>query len=147
MWEESLIGDAEGVSFMCCCCRLFCFLLAYLNWFEGLEFLALSFLVGWLVTKTYWEAARTLSSSIKYLSTRLNRLSIVVGDFSMRDLKNGVLGLMLHLKICRMTSILQDSTWSTTWTNCFMKFLSDSFSCNLMFCRVLMFYFWRAKHK
>ena len=54
---------------------------------------------------------------------------------------------MLHLKICRMASILQDSTWSTTCPNRFMKSLSDSFSCNLMFCKVIMFCLWRVKHK
>ena len=37
---------------------------------------------------------------------RLNRLSVVVGDFFARDSKNGVLELMLHLKIYRMASIL-----------------------------------------
>ena len=72
----------------------------------------------------------------------MNRSSIIVGDFFRRDSKNGVFGLMLHLKIYKMTSILQDSTWSTTCLNHFMKSLSVSFSYNLMFCRVLMFYFW-----
>lgn len=35
--------------------------------------------------------------------------------------------------------MLQDSNWSTAQPNRFMKSLSDSFSCILMFCKVLMF--------
>ena len=46
----------------------------------------------------------------EYLFAHLNRSSIVVDDFFARDSKNGVPGLMLHLKICKMASTLQDLT-------------------------------------
>ena len=48
--------------------------------------------------------------SIVYLSTCLKKSSIIVGPFLARDSKNRVLGLMFRLKICRITSISQDST-------------------------------------
>ena len=121
-------------------------LLACLDWFEGLEFPALC-LVERLVTKTCWVAARTSSLSMEYLFTRLNRLSIVAGGFFVTESKNDVPGQMFHLKIYKMASMLQDSTWSTTCLNRLMKSLSDSFSCILMFCRVLMFCLWRVEHK
>ena len=84
---------------------------------------------------------------MEYLSAHLNRSPIVTGDFFTRDLKNGVPRPMLRLNICRIASILQDSTWSTTCPNRFMKSMSDSFSYSLMFCRVLMFCLWWPKRK
>ena len=77
---------------------------------------------------------------IEYLFARLNKSSIVVDSFLTRDSKKGVLGHMFLLKICRMTSMLQDSTWSTTCPNCFTNSLNDSFSYIFMFYGVLMFY-------
>ena len=88
---------------------------------------------------TYWVVMRTLSSSIKYLFARLNMSSIVAGSFLEKDLMNDVPGQMLLLKICRITSMLQDSTWRTTCPNHFTNSLKDSLSYILMFCRVLMF--------
>ena len=64
------------------------------------------FLAGWLVTKTYWVVARTSSSSIEYLFAHLNRSSIDIGGFLVRDSKKSVPGQILHLKIWRTTSIL-----------------------------------------
>ena len=84
---------------------------------------------------------------MEYLFTSLNRLSIVASDFFVRDSKNDVPEKMFHLKIYKMASMLQDFTWSTTCLNRLMKSLSDSFSCILMFCRVLMFSLWRVEHK
>ena len=71
------------------------------------------------MTKTCWEVAQTSSSSIE--SARLNRSSIVVGNFFTRDLKNCVLRLMLRLKICRMTSIRRIQleallAWTVSWS-------------------------------
>ena len=66
-----------------------------LNWFEGLELPIESFLAGWLVTKTCCVATRMSSSSVEYLFTRLNKSSIVVGGFLVRDSKKGVLGHIL----------------------------------------------------
>ena len=122
-------------------------LLACLGWFEGLELSTWSFLVGQLVTRTCWVAARTLSSSMEYLFAHLNKSSIIVGDFLVRDSKNGVPRQMFLLKICRMTSMLQDSTWSMICLNHFMNSLKDSFSFILMFCMVLMFCLWRVEHR
>ena len=76
----------------------------------GLAFLSASPLDGRPATKTCWVAARTSSSSIEYLLICLNKSSIVVGDFLASHSKNGVLGQMLRLKICRTTSMLQAST-------------------------------------
>ena len=120
-------------------------LLAYLSWFEGLEFPTWSFLVGQLVTRTCCVAVRTSSSSMEYLFTRLNRSSIVSDCFLAKDSKNNIPKQMLLLKICRMTSMLQNSTWSTTYLNCFTNSLKDSFSCILMFCRALMFCLYHAE--
>ena len=53
---------------------------------------------------------RALSLSMEYLFARLNRLSIVACDFLVIDSKKGVLEQMLLLKICKMASILHDST-------------------------------------
>ena len=87
------------------------------------------------------------SSSIEYLSAHLNKSSIVVRGFLARDTKKGVLGQILLLKICRMTSMLKDSIWSTTCLNCFTNSLSDSFSCIFMFYRILMFLLCLAEHR
>ena len=95
------------VSLRGCYYRPFCFRPPCLDWlFRGFELVALLFFVGWFVTKTYWEAARTSSLSIAYLSVRLNKSSIKTGGFLVKDSKNKVLGLMLHLKIWRMASML-----------------------------------------
>ena len=130
-----------------CCWWPSYLLLACLNWFESLEFLVLSCFVGQLVTKTCWVAAWTSSSSMEYLFAHLNRSSIIADCFFVRDSKNGMLGQMLYLKICKMASMMQDSTWSMACPNRFMKSLRDSFSCILMFYRVLMLCLWRAEHK
>ena len=113
----------------------------------GLAFLSASPLDGRPATKTCWVAARTSSSSIEYLLAHLNKSSIVVGGFLASDSKNGVSGQMLRLKICRTTSMLQASTWSTAWPNRFTNSLKDSLSCIFMFCRVLIFCLCRAKHR
>ena len=118
-----------------------------LSWFEGLELPSWLFQVGQLVTKTYCVAARTSPSSIKYLFSCLNKSSIVAVDFLVIDLKNGVPRQMLLLKVCKMASMLQDSTWSTTYLNHFTNSLKDSFSCILRFCKVLMFCLWRVEQK
>ena len=147
-WSEGVFRRRyRGVSLTCYCCWPIRLLLIFLDWFEGLELPASLFLVEPLVTKTYWDAAQTSSSSIEYLSAHLNRSSIVVGSFFARDSKNGVPELMFCLKICRMASLLQDSTWSIAYPNRFMKSLSDLFSYNLIFYKVLMFCFWQAKHR
>lgn len=52
-----------------------------------LKLLAESFLASWLVTRTYWVAAQTSSLSIEYLFAHLNKSSIVVGGFLVRDTK------------------------------------------------------------
>ena len=49
---------------------------------------------------------------MEYLFTSLNRLSIVASDFFVRDSKNDVPEKMFHLKIYKMASMLQDSTFS-----------------------------------
>ena len=118
-----------------------------LNWFKGLEFPAESFLAGRLVTRTCCIAAWTSSSSMEYLFAHLNKSSIVVGGFLVRDSKKGVPGHILLLKICRTTSMLQDSTWSIACLNRFTNFLKDLVSCIFMFFRVLMFYLCHAKHR
>ena len=91
--------------------------------------------------------ARALSLSMEYLFARLNRLSIVACDFLAIDSKKGVLKQMFLLKICKMASILHDSTWSTTCLNRFTNSLRNSFSCIFMFCKVLMFCLYRAEHR
>ena len=122
-------------------------LLACLSWFEGLELPTRSFLVGRLVTRTCYVATRTSSLSMEYLFACLNRSSIVASGFLARNSKNGVPRQIFLLKICKMASMLQDSTWSTTCLNRFTNSLKDSFSCILMFCRVLMFNLWHAEHR
>ena len=64
-----------------------------------------------------------------------------------KRLKNGVPEHQICLKIYMMASILQDSTGSTTCPNRFMKSLSNLFSYNSIFCKVLMFYLWPIEHK
>ena len=146
-WEKFFIRYwGVRLAWFSCCWSSYP-LLACLNWFKGFELLAWLFLVGRLVTRTYWVATRTSSSSIEYLFARLNRSSIVVGGFFARNLKNGVPELMLFLKIYKMVSLLQNSTWSTAYPNHFMKSLEDLFSCILMFCKVLIFYLWWAEHR
>ena len=76
----------------------------------GLALLSVPLLDACPATRTCWVAAHASSSSIEYLFARLNKSSIVVGDFLASDSKNGVPGQMLHLKICRTASILQAST-------------------------------------
>ena len=122
-------------------------LLVCLSWFEGLELLTWSFLVGWLVTRTYWVAVRMSSSSMEYLLARLNKSSIVASSFLARDSKNDIPGQMLLLKICRMASMLQDFPWRTTYSNRFMNSLKDLFSCILIFYKVFMFYLWWTEHR
>ena len=70
-----------------------------LRWFVGLELPAELFLAFRLVTKTYWVAARTSSSSMGYLFALLNKSPIVARGFLARDSKKGVLEQMFLLKI------------------------------------------------
>ena len=93
-----------------------------------------------------WSLGRRLRAWSIFFA-RLNRSSIVAGDFLARDSKKGVPGQMLLSKIYKMTSILHDSTWSTTYSNRFTSSLRDSFSCIFMFCRVLMLCLCRVEHR
>ena len=144
LWYDMLRGVRPAWLGCCYPSHLFS---ACLSWFKGLELPTWLFLVGRLVTRTYCVVARTLSSSIKHLFACLNRSSIIAGGFLARDSKKGVLGHMLLLKICRMTSMLHDSTWSMAYPNRFTNSLRDSFSYIFMFCRVLMFNLCHVKHK
>ena len=100
---DTVRGVSGGSSGWLC---LPCLQPSSLYWFGSLEFLSASFLAGCSVTRICWVAAYTSSSSIEYLFARWNRSSIVVGGFLASDLKNGVLGHMLRLKIWRTTSML-----------------------------------------
>ena len=63
-----------------------------LYWLVALELLAESFLAGRLVTRTYWVAAQTSSSSKEYLFAHLNKSFMVVRGFLARDSKERVPG-------------------------------------------------------
>ena len=129
-----------------CCPSWKCLMLFYLNWqFDGFELLTLLFfLAAWLVMRICCEVARTSSSSIAYLSTLLNKSSIVASGFLVRDSKNKVSRLILFLKFCRSVFMLYNSTCNIACPNHFMKSLSDYPSYILMFCKVLIFCFYRA---
>ena len=127
--------------------RSSCPLLDDLRWLGALKLLVASLLVAWPTTKTCCVAARTSSSSMEYLLARRNKSSMDVGGFLARDSKKGVPGHMLHLKIWRIASMLYDSTCRTACLKRFTNSLRVSFSCILMFYKVLIFCLCLAEHK
>ena len=66
-------------------------------------------LLFWAIIITVWEAARILSSSVEYLSTRLYNSSIVAGGSRDSDWKKGVVGPKLLRKFWRTASMLYAS--------------------------------------
>lgn len=76
-----------------------CPLLDDLGWFNVLKLLVASLLAIWPAIRTCYVVARTSSSSVEYLFARRNKSSMDVGGFLVRDLKKGVPGHMLRLKI------------------------------------------------
>ena len=101
----------------------------------------------WAVIIMVWEAARVLSSSVEYLSTRLYNSSIVVGGSRDSEWKNGVVGPKILWKFWRTASILYESICWMTPPNLLVKSQMDSSSRLKMVCRELMFPFYRIEHK
>ena len=60
----------------------------------------------WAAIIIFCEAARILSSRVKYLSTRRYSSSMVAGGSRERDWKKGVVGPKLLRKFCKTASIL-----------------------------------------
>ena len=127
--------------------RSSCPLLDDLRWLGALKLLVVSPLAAWPATRTYCVAARTSSSSMEYLLARRNKLSMDVGGFLARDSKKGVPRHMLRLKIWWTVFMLYDSTCRTACPKRFTNSLNVSFSCILMFCKVLIFCLCLAKLK
>ena len=117
------------------------------RWLGALKLLVVSPLMAWPATRTCCVAAQTSSSSMEYLLARRNKSFMDVGGFLARDSKKGVPGHMLHLKIWRTASMLYDSTCRTACPKRFMNSLNVSFSCILMFYKVLIFCLCLAEHK
>ena len=124
-----------------------CPLLDVLGWLGALKLLVASLLTAWRATRTCCVAARTSSSTMEYLLARRNKSSIVVGGFLARESNKGVPGHMLRLKIWKTASMLYDSTCKTACPKRFTNSLKVSFSCILMFCKVLIFCLCLTEHK
>ena len=108
------------------------------------------FLVGllfWAVIIIVWEAARILSSSVEYLSTRLYSSSIVIGGSSDSDWKKGVVVPKLRRKFWRTASMLYASICWTAYPNLLVKSRIDSSSRLKTVCSELMFPFYRTEQK
>ena len=127
--------------------RSSCPLLDDPGWLGVLKLLEASLLAAWPATRTCCVAAQMSSSSMEYLLARRNESSMVVGGFLASDSKKGVLGHMFRLKIWRTASMLYDSTCRTACPKRFTNSLRVSFSCILMFCKVLIFCLCLAEHK
>ena len=127
--------------------RSSCPLLDNPRWLGALKLLVASLLAAWPATRTCCVAAQTSSSSMEYLLAHWNKLSMDVGGFLARDSKKGVPGHMLRLKIWRTASMLYDSTCKIACPKRFTNSLKVSFSCILMFCKVLIFCLCLAEHK
>ena len=134
-----------GSLFLSDCSRERSWSLVWLPFCSGCPFLV--GLLFWAVIITVREAARILSSSVEYLSSRLYSSSIVRGESNDSNWKKGVVGPKLFRKFQRTASMLYASICWTTCLNLLVKSRIDSSSRLKIVCSELMFPFCRTEHK